>query len=166
MADRIGGDLWTVAPRIDGNPRKGVDKLVATVRRDWERLRAGGKLVVAVADDDRVRRHLQLAPKAGVDAVRQAMVDGLQGHEAGFRLVLLDRNTETLLEAIASRDPALRKLAPSLVGKSHVDRDRLLAKATYDRTPEFRARVLQAMPSAGELVDVLTAVVSPPGEGS
>jgi hypothetical protein len=104
--DRVNGQRHLLEQALDGRPMKGDHKVIDSARYDIDKICSDGRWCIAVLDDDRVRRTLNLPSTATaaevVDEIRRPCVvpDRL-------RVVLLDRNVESVLRAIQRCDPEL-----------------------------------------------------------
>lgn len=156
--DRLGWpeERWNeLTGLIVGHPKKGYTKLLAACQDVREG--SGAHHLVAVFDDDKIRKlqQLGLPPRACKLEVRQA-IEAHSPLAAQLRVVLLQRNMETVVEAVQrSRSlPVTGKLRP-------LDRDSLLLSIVW--RPDFapaRRCVLADVPSLAYLVDKLADLVS------
>lgn len=149
LADRMApldrSDLQDV---ITANPRKGAPKIRQECKDEAkrDRLYKTTRRLVAVYDRDRIKDVIA-TPASCTSGIR----DALRSESAwGDRLivVLLDRKTETVLDAILAvegRGPLLSKPRPD-------ERDKILLRAAWQHSPAERAAVLTAVPSLAYLV--------------
>ena len=97
-----------------------------------------GELVVAVFDDDKVRRLLSLPARAPQNQVEAAIKKGCP-NPAGLEVVLLDKNMETLLRA--ARDCHVQ--ATDEIWTSAIQRKRLNARDQILKKLAFGARTFR-----------------------
>ncbi len=156
VAHRVDVPRWLLAREgIIGVPRRGASNLLVALRKDLESLRSGGRFVVAVFDSDAIHREVGLPANACRTRVLQGLARSIP--PVGAEIILLSRNTETLLKAIADNDgdlpPVIR--ARALDRKGHDARDRTFHRAaTWPRVQQDA--VLRAVPSAGRVVQRVT----------
>lgn len=141
VADRTGKDRHALGGRLAAIPLKGNAKLL-------ERCKVAGAFgapFVAVFDSDRVRRLLSLPPDA-----TDAQVVGEIGTRSGrneIAVALLDRNTETVVEAAAH---CFGEPPPQ---KSIDARDKLLLRAAWNPDDGVRKCIEVRVPSFAALAD-------------
>ena len=146
VADKLGCNRWD--PRlktgVQASPKKGDSKLRAALAEDVPRLsNCGG--VAFVFDLDHVRDCFGLPSTSCLRTVLEAIK---QDASVRFQVVLLDRNTETLVKACAD---ALRLPCPC---KKPVERDRILNRAAAADV-SVREKILDDCPSFRRLVDIV-----------
>ena len=97
--DEVDGRRHLLEDALAARPLKGVVNVLGAVRDEFHDIAPRGEVVVAIFDNDRVRRLLGLPSDTGDEQVIAAL---LQGHPdpSRFRPYLLHKNTETLLRAI------------------------------------------------------------------
>jgi hypothetical protein len=151
VADLTGQTVWDLRKLVDKNPRNGVNKLIADVKRT-SLLAGSGKLCVLV-DRDRVAQHLGL-PKNTSDATIIATL--LKRSDAPDKLSVhfLDPNIEGLMQSIAQCAPA----APAPAAKDHNSRDVYLKHAAFKLAAAVRDCVKGRQPSLALLVEELAAL--------
>jgi hypothetical protein len=166
VASRLGMDRYELArsQAIDGKSCAGNGKVLRELQR--EPLWNSGVHVVAVLDTDRLHDRLTEITSRGTvrdtdyprwfDAVAAEVRKHAPDHgQAQLDVCLLDRNLETLL-AIIGRD--VRELDEAL-GKSRLDRDKILQRAAGDES--MIARACTEMPSWEHLVATVVRLMSP-----
>jgi hypothetical protein len=163
VADRLPrSDLWRLARGIREHPTRGNAKLLEKVR-DPDRVAPGGEVVVAVLDDDHVRTLLSLDQSACKSVVLGAIRKPCSS-PGRLRIVLLERNVESILEALRPHAGAMGLPPDSFdraVRRKDINaRDRVLREASRQEHRLVRDALLVAMPSLRRLRDaVFEAVV-------
>lgn len=162
VADRLDRDPKTLRSALHGIPKKGNANVRRACRQDLPRLARDGRVVVAVFDNDRIRRMANLPPAACKAQVTSCLKSGCEP-SALLRIVLLVENTETLL--VALRDISVLQgrdamFVEAIDRKVLASRDILFKDAVWRTTLEQRVGLLEAVPSFGYLVSKLAALVS------
>lgn len=152
VRDDMGMAVWELRKRIRGNPRKGIDKLIADVART--QLLAGPGLLCLVVDKDRIAPHLGLPHNASEVQVT-AEIAKRSNAPSKLRVHFLVPNMEGLLRSIADCDGGTR--APH--GKNHNERDLFLKKAAFAPQRALRDCVREKQPSLGKLAGILAGSV-------
>lgn len=152
VAEQSQKSVHDLRTRIDGVPKKGVNKLIADCART-ERIAERGRLFVLV-DRDRIAEHLHLRNSASDDEVVEALRDCSDRPEQLF-VAFLRPNMEGLLESIATCGG---RALPAR--KSINERDLVLKDAAFKRSTAVRDCVRQKQPSLGALVDELAKLVA------
>lgn len=151
VADEVGADRWELRDAIYGVAKRGAQRVLATAADDLGRWTASGETLFAVLDSDQPPRQL---PER-VDCV-PALVEAIREQyqlDPAVRLRLIERNTETIVEAAA------KALGRSTPPKDPLQRDSvLMAAAAGD--PRVRAEVRSGVPSLDRLVKRLVEVLS------
>jgi hypothetical protein len=146
VADARGEELWSLRGRVDGIPKKGDTKLRTALRDDGDLLATRGPLV-AMFDDDRVRRCYDL-PKG---ACKREVLDAACREATGSpSVVLLHRNMEDVVKAACA---ALHRTAPA-AKPGPEERDRILHRAASAER-NVRDAILVAVPSFARLVETV-----------
>jgi hypothetical protein len=140
---------------VEGMPRDGVSKLLASCQDD--RFFAGGASVFALMDADKISRELRMPGTASSADVEKA----LAARCGRARPVLLDRNLETLIEAVADCTVIAPDQLEAARRKKINDRDLVILGAVR-ATPAVRRCVLGKVPSLDPLIAALCAIVCPP----
>jgi hypothetical protein len=161
VADETGTDRWTLEKRIEGIPKKGDSKLLWAVREDAANLTHDGRALVAVFDDDRVRKLLGLDGRACKTLVKEAIA---AGGTAGtlLEVVLLQRNIEDVVVAAARAlgrpmdDPQVVRALGKHAGHPEA-RDAILHAAAASADVAVRQAILAAVPSFARVVRGLVA---------
>jgi hypothetical protein len=164
IIDAINGEYHRIEKCLSAHQCKGDSKLLAKCRDEIDDISGSGCPVIAVFDNDQVRRLLKLSPDSSDAVVRETIWRQRTG-ETRLCIVLLKENTESVLRAIGVCTPGIDQglLAKAVDRKLLNERDivfRIAAKAS-GRT--VRDCVLQANPSLKEMVEglcrLLTAVL-------
>lgn len=165
VASRIGTDRYALArsQAIDGKPCSGNSNVLRELQREplWD----SGVQVVAVLDTDRLHDRLpgirsrQVVPDTEYPRWSDAVVAEIRRHaphrgQAHLEVCLLDRNLETLLAILGQ---GVRELDDAL-GKSRLDRDKILQRASSDESMVRRA--CAEMPSWDHLVETVARLMS------
>jgi hypothetical protein len=148
VADLTGKTVWALRGLVDKNPRNGVSKLIADVRRT-SLLAGRGKLCVLV-DRDRVAEHLKL-PNNASEADITAALHKLSDAPHKLSVHFLDPNIEGLMRSIAKCAPDL----PAPAAKDHNSRDVYLNHAAFALAATVRDCLKLAQPSLGALAVLL-----------
>lgn len=131
--DRLGehaGSRYELREIIVGIPRHGNAKLRKSCQKDLTRIARGGEQVVAVYDDDRVRRLLGLpADVPGADVV-QKLKDECPLPEV-LTVILLRRNLETVLRAAGRCARIDDESLQEALGKNLEARDAILNRVAW-----------------------------------
>jgi hypothetical protein len=140
-----GESRFDLGKAIKANPKKGAGSLRKALKRDGARLLANGP-VFAVLDGDRVRTAYQ--ESEGI--CRSQLKAKMQSEAPGVEFVLLEKNTETLVDLcckVLPRQQPAGKPTPN-------ERDKVLNAAAdlFERDPEKLAQFLAACPSFERLV--------------
>lgn len=105
--DAFNGERHRVEAMLgDHRPLKGVQNLLKACREEIGLIAADGRSVIAVFDNDQIRRQLKLPRAAGDDHVEREIRKGCQTPGL-LVVVLLKENMETVLEAAAACDATL-----------------------------------------------------------
>ncbi len=154
LADRLQQPAWDLDRALHGQPKKGNAQLRRACRD--ARLYDASRVVIAVYDDDQVRRMLGLSTGACKSEVREKLRAESPVAER-LHVVLLQRNMEALVRAACEcsglTPPAGRKPSPT-------ERDRILAAVTDPSQRHDRECLLEQVPSFAYLVDKLAAAVA------
>lgn len=148
VADLTEQTVWDLRGLVDKNPRNGVSKLIADVRRT-SLLAGRGKLCVLV-DRDRVAEHLGLPRNAPEDEVTAALRERSDAPDK-LSVHFLDPNIEGLMRSIAECAPT----EPPPAAKDHNSRDMYLNRAAFALGAAVRDCVKGKQPSLGALVVLL-----------
>lgn len=152
VSDVIGVDRHVLRRHFEPILAGGDANLRAACRDDLSELVDRWHAVVALFDDDKVRRLLRLPHQACKREVLERICADAASQEA-FLIVLLVRNMETLVREAG----LLLGLAPEKLRKNTGVRDRVLHRAAAaDR--RVRDALLDRIPSARRLVDLLVRI--------
>lgn len=161
--DDVDHDPWVCRSSMEARPMKGISKLLHAIREDVPAIAADGRRVVAVIDDDAIRRELDLPQDAAREDVITAVLQQCRAPEV-LDVVLLEENAETVVSAVAACDHGLRHgLLERALRKGRgalAARDELLHGAAWGPAGT-RACVRQAVPSFDGFVAVLASLVRP-----
>ena len=166
VCDSLGKNAWELKDKITPIPLNGSGNVRKECKRESGRFLGGDGLVFAVYDSDRIGQLVGL----GQAACKQQLKAALRG-ECAWRekleVVFLERNIETLLEAVCECDPSipegLRKEATT--GKPRpLERDAILNRAASANPAarEVRDSVRRRVPSFDYLVRKVAAAWMPP----
>jgi hypothetical protein len=161
--DAISGDhpeYHHVARCLKDHQCKNDAKLLAKCREHVDAISRTGCPVIAVFDNDRVRRLLGLPHDATDDIVRAEILKG-KADNVPLCIVLLKQNTESVLRAIANCSSGLdpEVLAKAVERKDMNARDIVFREAAKAKAKTVRECVLQTNPSLKEMVDGLCYLV-------
>ena len=154
---RAGDDRRAIEEALaDHRPMKGVEKVLAACRDDIEDIACDGRSVIAVFDDDAIRRCLKLPAGAPAARVEQHIRKGCKAPDA-LTIVLLQRNAESVLQAIRDCAPGLdaARLDRAIRQKDLLARDAVFAAVSRDAMRPTRDCILARVPSLEALVRVL-----------
>ena len=151
----------------------GVDKLLAQISDD--RLYDGGVHVLAVYDDDQIRKHLGLSEDRRQTPGEKVTVELSRRAGVGRRFTPrpIGRNLEALIHQIASPivggvcttdelDVIARKASR---GQAHEQRDLILQRHSSFETRAIRERLAAASAEWRAIVDVAVAALNPSAGG-
>lgn len=153
IIDEIDGDYHRVEQSLSAHQCKGDSKLLAKCRDEIDDISRTGCPVIAVFDNDQVRRLLQLPANATDAQVREKIWKDKTG-DTPLCIVLLKENTESVLRAIGACMPGIDPglLAKAVDRKLLNERDIVFRKAAKAQQRATRDCVLQANPSLKEMV--------------
>lgn len=155
--DAIDGERHAVEARLqDARPLKGVHNVLRACCDDIDLLSVDGRWVVAVIDDDAIRRELKLPESAPEEEVLRVIASRSKRPDR-LRIALLRRNTESLLGAMAACDRTVdaAQLDRATRKKDLLERDALLLALSRERARPTRDCVLGRMPSFLALVQTV-----------
>ena len=161
VIDVLNGEYHRVKACLVDHQCKVDSKLLTKCRQDIPDISRAGCPVIAVFDNDRIRRLLRLPSNAADAAVRAEILRG-KTDATPLCIVLLKENTESVLRAIGncSQDIDLEMLAKAVDRKELIARDILFRQAAKAKTRTVRDCVLDANPSLKEMVDGLCHLLS------
>jgi hypothetical protein len=147
----------------DYRPLKGYAKLLEACRRDLDLISNDGRTVIAVFDNDQIRRLLELPKKAPDAQVAQAIREGVRNTER-LLIVLLKQNMESVILAAHHCDPSIdkKRIVLATEKKDLLERDTLLTGLAAERFKQIRDCILEQLPSFRELVGLLCAQLQAP----
>lgn len=166
--DAVDGERRHLESRLrDARPLKGVHNVLRACWDDIDLLTEDGRFVVAVIDDDAIRRELKLPEDLGEKEVIRSIARRSKSPER-LHVALLHRNTESVLEAAAACDRTLdaARLERAIRQKDLLERDALFLGLSRERARPTRDCILARMPSMKNLVDAIMACLrgDRPGE--
>ena len=103
VADELSATPLQLRKRVRARPLNGVNNLLKAIR-DPQRLAPAGGPCLAVIDADRIRKCLRM-PGAGAKDVISRILQSCE-EPARITVVLLERNVESLIEAVRECDRA------------------------------------------------------------
>lgn len=158
IADELGADVYTLKlhQKISGRPMKGVNKVLASCRKDIHRLGPQGQPVFALIDDDVIREHLRHEGVAA-DAEDRVVIEAIKAKCVApdkLEVILLKDNTETVIEAAGRCDGSIPKAAvQQALQKDPMARDRVLNRLAWAHGRAERDCVRAAVPALQSLVE-------------
>lgn len=156
VLDRTGQNLGHLTIALQSRPMNGVDAVIQAVRRGNE-IATRGESLIALVDEDRVRRHLKLSAKKSGEEVEQHLGE-LCPQEVRFRAFVLERNLESLLRAVAEcfkAHESIRASATAALNKDRFERDKAFKSAAKSVFSRERQCVTERLPSFGRFVQHL-----------
>jgi len=140
----------------DYRPLKGYANLLKACREELDLISSDGCPVVAVFDNDQIRRLLKLPANAPDERVIQEIRKGGSKPDRLF-IVLLKQNLESVLHAAHECDPSMdpKRIELATGKKDLLERDALLASLTSERLRAIRDCILQKLPSFQMFVELL-----------
>lgn len=159
---------WQLEGYVGKRPMKGVTGLLKAACDEVELVAPDCHPVVAVFDSDRIRGALGLPGDASRAAVEAAIIQRCVT-QGKLRVVLLERNMETVLRAVQACLPAPTHVAAAGSGAqtrvkpSRLTRDLLLArmaKSGEEGMRQARKALLERVPSLGLLVETVEGLLA------
>lgn len=146
----------------DCRPLRGDSNVLKKLHEDVDNIAADGRPVVAVFDNDRIRRLLKLPAKATDAQVLQEIRKGTSSDR--FHVILLNRNLESVIKAAHECDPSIsqERLDLAIKKKDRLERDAILAGLTGAQFRAVRDCIREKLPSFQELVDRLCELIQRP----
>ncbi|MBN2495078.1 MAG: hypothetical protein JXR96_10840 [Deltaproteobacteria bacterium] len=136
-------------------------------REDIQRIAPDGHAVVAVFDDDEVRRLLDIPVDAPAEQVAECI--RVQSDGAGqLHVALIEKNIETVIETLIDCDPeeVTAQTARDARGKDRTARDLLFLGASKQAKRAVRDCVIERSPSWKELVEIVIRLLRQPSPES
>ena len=144
---------------VDARPLKGSSSLLRACIKDLHDIARDGRQVVAVFDEDKIRNLLNLSTTATEEEV-VAAIASRSSDPSSLHVVLLVRNQESIVGAVAACDPEVDPASKTLaLGKSLNERDKVLKAASRAAKKPVRECVLQRVPSFRVLCDRIRAAL-------
>ena len=167
IADQMSSDaapltIRDIDSRVNAVLKKGNGNVLRACRRDLHLLTRTGSPVIAVLDSDKI---VKLVGLSGTPCRTSILEHFRQGCEPAdlLHIVLLERNIETLVQAIGARNAADRDLVNKALAKSLVARDSLFNKiANNAAARDTRDALAVDVPSFGRLRDLVVAILQQP----
>ena len=160
VSDSNGTAIEKLKGEVQENPMKGNGQVKETLEKNFQ----GGPLddfcmVVAVFDEDRIRELYKLSSNASVDEIKDRII-----HEAGnprsLKVILLQRNMETVLEAARDCDPALPKERLEKALKKDLNaRDAILNRIAWGMSKAIRDCIKARVPALEELRNLILSAL-------
>ena len=146
----------------DFRPLKGAPALLRACREEVELIAPDGHSVVAVFDNDQIRRLLALPRNATAARVEQEIRKGCRA-SSGLFIVLLEQNTESVIKAAAKCDPTLdkKRVERAVKQKAPLDRDSILSELSHERSRPVRDCILRELSSFRTLIHLLCSKLRP-----
>lgn len=151
IAERLGLSEVAVKAQLRPFPAKGDSNLLKTCELDVPDMRE--HCFVALFDVDKLHRLLKLPRDSAQDVLVAALRQRCSDERLHF--MLLDRNTETLVDASAQ---CLERSLPPV--KTHLVRDKLL-RAVARAMPSVRDCVREKVPSFAAFIDRAADLLKP-----
>lgn len=151
IAERLGLPEALVKAQLRPFPAKGDSNLLRTCELDVPDMRE--RCFVALFDVDKLHRLLKLPRDSEHDVLLAALRQRCSDERLHF--MLLDRNTESLVEASAE---CLERPLPEI--KTHLVRDKLL-RAVARAVPSARDCVREKVPSFAAFIDRAAELLKP-----
>jgi len=155
--DEVDGERHKVEKLLeDFRPLKGNSKLLRAVQEDIGGISFDGRPVVAVFDDDKARKLLQIP----MEATDEEVVEELRSRcprEDVIAIILLKRNIETVIKQIRQAGLSVGEdLLRRALDKELIARDAVFSMASKDINRGVRRRVIESNESLRELVKRLS----------
>jgi hypothetical protein len=146
----------------DYRPLKGDTNLLKACRQDVDDIASDGRDVIAVFDNDQVRKLLKLPVKASDERVHQEIRKGASSDR--LHIILLKQNMESVIEAAHACDPSIDKKRVDLAVKKKdpLERDAILARLTGPSFQSVRDCIRENLPSFSALIDLLRELLQRP----
>lgn len=150
IADDLEFALKDIEPFLKAYPMKCDSKLLTACKSEPHRMREHH--ILALFDADQLHRLLGLRG----DTPRPTLTSALQSQipDPRVRVFLLDRNTETLVDATAD---CLGRERPGI--KDKLNRDDFLARAAWDHSRASRDCIREKVPTFASFVDAVIPLV-------
>jgi hypothetical protein len=162
VCDEIGlpsDQQYKIYGAVDARQMKGDSKLLKAVWNDLPNIAADGRTVIAVFDNDKIRRLLGLDKETSDNEVFEAI---LSKCNAPVHLVLLKENTESILRAAKNcggeYDPETYDRAVSR--KEHFARDIIFGKISKEDAKAIRDCIRQHISSIRPLIERVAALLA------
>lgn len=158
VADRVESTIWELCRRIDGQPKKGDNKLLTACERHAKRDR--DEIIFALFDGDRIHRlPLEVDKGSPPEQFERALTERFGSPK--IRPFVLQNNLETLVRAAVG---CLEPPVDGPVPKRHNERDKIFARAATHQSRSVRDCITNRVPSFGRLVEAVSTALptSPP----
>lgn len=166
--DSLNGHFHVVSGMLQSHACNGDSKLLEKCRNEADLISPNGCPIIAVFDNDQIRRSLRLIKSASDLQVVNAILAGKTG-TAPVCVALLKENTESVLQAIAGCwDGHNREVMRKAIDKKdRISRDIVFRNVSTSRLRAVRDCVLATNPSVRALVDgicnLIRAALTSPG---
>ncbi len=159
--DVVDGQRHLLQRALDGRPMKGDSQLLKSCREDVPDISPGGDPVVALFDNDNVRRLLKLPREADLETVVREIKKGAVAAEQ-LHVFLLVENMESLIQAAGACDSAISKeVLASALRKNLAARDVVLKGAARGDRRSVRDCMLAKVPSLKRVIEHCASWVAP-----
>lgn len=132
VADQLDCPLSSVERQMTAIPKKGDSEVLKAIERDASRLARGRGWLLAVFDNDKIRRLLQLAHDTPDGSVVTEIKTRCELKDL-FEVVLLDRNMESVLAAVKECAPRIQasRFEQAIDRKNRTERDNIFQQVTF-----------------------------------
>ncbi len=151
--DQLGKNRWEMS-HVTAVPLNGNSNVREACKRERSRFERSGARVIAVYDSDQIGGLIKLAQPWCKLRIRSMLLEQCPWR-ANLTVVLLERNIETLLEAICSPDPSIvpEELKNKAIHHKKLDaRDAILNRASQPAARGVRDAVRSIVPSFDYLI--------------
>jgi len=159
VADDLDIDLYAAKKLVHDRPMKGVSKLLQTCWRDIRKLAARGQRVIVVIDNDKIREQIPGMDARNTDEeVIRAILEKSDAPEQ-LDVVLLHKNTESVIEAARDCDRTIPvEMVALALKKQLLQRDRIFHNAARS-SRDVRLCIRAKIPAIERLVQLLIGLV-------
>jgi hypothetical protein len=146
----------------DCRPQKGDTNLLKACRKDADDIARDGRDIIAVFDNDQIRRLLKLPAKAPDERVHQEIRKGTSSGR--LHIVLLKQNMESVLDAAHACDPSIdpKRIELAIKKKDLLERDAILTRLTGPSFQSVRDCIREKLPSFNALIGLLRDLIQRP----
>ena len=158
--DVMNGHFYAISNMLQSHECNGDSKLLEKCRNEADLISSNRCPVIAVFDNDRIRRLLKLNSRASDQQVINAILAN-KTNTTPVCVALLKENTESVLQAIANcwsgHNPEVMRKA--IEKKDRISRDIVFREVSKSQLQAVRICVLTANPSLKALVDGICNLV-------